>query len=211
MRANQLLSYLVSGRAPVLSYNSHKAEYYELNNTITSLLTLYQTLSTPDDFKECARIEIPFLPNGINLGSDSAEVVGKLGKAKYSITKDVGKDHKILFYRQNISGINILTQIHLYHNIVVYVRVSFDYLEASKGAKKSIYQSLKSKYDLIIDETKDNYYIDVNNNCLKVIDNGQISVQFFHVNNDILKELRNNLSDSTSKKGNSEDLIKDLI
>ena len=211
MRANQLLSYLVSGRATALSYNSHKAEYYELNNTITSLLTLYQTLSISDNFKECARIEIPFLPNGINLGSNSAKVVSKLGKAKYSISKDVGKGHNVLFYRQNISGINILTQIHLYTNIVVYVKVSFDYLEAAEGAKKSIYQSLKSKYNLEIDESRDNYYIDVNNNYLKVIDNGQIIVQFLYVNNDILKELRNNLSDSNSRKGNSEDLIRDLI
>ena len=165
----------------------------------------------PDNFKECTRIEIPFLPSGINLGSSSAEVIGKLGKAKYSISKGVGKGHDILFYRQNISGINILTQIHLYHNRMVYVRVSFDYLEAAKGAKKSIYRSLESKYNLVIDETKDNFYIDVDNNYLKVIDNGQISVQFFYVDNEIIKELRDNISDSSSKKGNSEDLIKNLI
>ncbi|RLD45244.1 MAG: hypothetical protein DRI86_05860 [Bacteroidetes bacterium] len=211
MRANSLLNYLFSGRASSLLYYSHKAEYYELNNTISSLLTLYQTLSILDDYKDCDRIEIPFLPNGIKLGSNSANVISKLGKAKYSLSKDVGIGHTILFYRQNISRINILSQIHLYNDIVVYVRVSFDYLEASKGAKKSIYQSLKSKYDLVIDENNDNYYIDENNNYLKVFDNGQISVQFFYVNKDTLEEIRKNIPDSASKKGNSEDLIKDLI
>ena len=211
MRANKLLHFFVSGSSSSLSYNSHKAEYYELNNNIIGLLKLYQTLNVSDSFNDCVNVEIPFVPSGIRLGASSSDVVAQLGKAKYSISKNIGKGHSVLFYRQNIKGINILTQVHLFDNIVVYVKVSFDYLEASKGARSSIYHSLKSKYELDIDVNKDNYYIDVNNNYLKVIDNGQINVQFFYNNNEIINDIKSNLTDTVSGKGNSEDLIKDLI
>ncbi len=211
MKSSRLLNYFVSGSRSPLSYNSHRAEYYELNNNITSLFILFHALNMPNKFENIININNQFSPNGITLGSSASDVVAILGRAKYSIKKGIGEFHTVLFYRQNITGINVLTQIHFYKNKVVYFKVSFDYLEASSSAKYSIYQSLQEKYDLKIDIEQDNYYIDTNNNYLKVIDNGQINVQFYYNNNEIIEDIKNNLPDSNNKKTNSEDLLKKLI
>jgi hypothetical protein len=211
MRSNNILNYLILGNNLSLSYNSHKAEYYELNNEVNSLLKLYQVLRTPDSFNSSFKVQIPFVPNGIDLGSNSKEVVRELGRAKYIINKNIGKNHSVMFFRHNVNSINILSQFHFYNDSMVYLKITFDYLEAVKEARNSIYNSLQSKYDLIINPNSDNLFSDVNRNYLRIFDNGQVNVQYFCMKEDIFKELRSKLKLGMAKSDNSNQSIIDLI
>jgi len=211
MRPNNILNYLISGNNSTLSYNSHKAEYYELNNEVNSLLKLYQVLRTPDSFNSSFKIQIPFVPNGIDLGSNSKEVVSKLGRAKYIANKNIGKNHSVMFFRHNVNNINILSQFHFYSDSLVYVKITFDYLEAIKEARNSIYNSLQSKYDLTINPNSDNVFVDVNRNYMRIFDNGQVNIQYFYVKDVILKDLRSNLKLGMAKPDSSNQSIINLI
>jgi hypothetical protein len=207
MRSSNLLNYLITGSNSSLSYSSHKAEYYELNNEVNNILKLYQVLRIPDSFISPFKIQIPFVPNGIDLGCSSKDVVQKIGKAKYISNKNIGKNHSMLFYRNNINNINILSQFHFYSDVLVYVKITFDYLEAVKSARLNIYDSLQSKYDLIIDTDMDNSYIDINGNYMRIFDNGQVNIQYFFISDEINSELRSKLKLGTSKSDSNQLLI----
>jgi len=105
----------------------------------------------------------------------------------------------------------VLLQIHFYNSIAAYVRIKFDYLEAPRESRNSIYNLLKEKYDFDIDADSDNLYIDVNKNFLKVFDNGQINLQYYYVNNEFLKDIRNNLKSTKPDNESKDDLLRELM
>jgi hypothetical protein len=143
------------------------------------------------DYSEIKTINSVFEPLGQNLGVAKAVTRRNLGKANYEILNGQGINRQIIFYRQRLGKISLLSQLHFYKDTLIYVKSSFDYLSYGNELRQKVLLTIAEKYNIdLIEMSKiESVFADIESNRMRISDNGRINIEYFFGDDFLVKDL----------------------
>ena len=172
-----------------IGYSKDKMTFYNFQSAFVNPRNMVYTVNKLSTDTECVGVDncISIMGNEFNfnefIDSNSHDTV------KFEIQQDEFESYRILFFRKAVDGANVISQLHLYNNELLYARVSFDYLDLGDTYRESIIHEIAKKYNLNSELLKDRNIMlqDQNNSRLKIIDNGKIVLQYVSGNKKLLR------------------------
>ena len=199
-----------------VSCSKNKMSFYNFQNAFINkrnMVYLLKTISSnSSDIKTDESISIM----GNEFSFHEFIDVYSHGTAKFEIQQDEFRSYKILFYRKQVDGSNVISQLHLYNSELLYAQVSFDYLDLDDNYRKSIISELSRKYSLNdnILKGKNISLKDPHNSKLKIIDNGKIILKYVSGNRELLGKFYDEASmekDYTLEENRIQSVIANFI
>jgi len=173
-----------------IGYSKDKLSFYNFQNAFVNSRNMVYIINKLSTNSNCIGIDdcISLMNNEFNFN----ELINanQHHTVKFEIHQDEFKNYKVLFFRKPVDGSNVISQLHLYNNELLYARVTFDYLVVGESYRKSIISEILNKYHLYKGILKERNIMlkDPNNNRLKIIDNGKIILQYISGNRKLLRK-----------------------
>ncbi len=129
------------------------------------------------------------LINGIQLGATTSEVRKKFKVTPYvQSIKSNGLRRHILLYKIKLGGQKVKIEAHFFKNELFFCKTSISYLNESE--KQNAIHHFGEKYNLLDLEFKNKNIIDNSNNCVKLIDGTEFSINYLQLNNPFFEKIQ---------------------
>jgi len=173
-----------------IKYSKRKMSYYNFQNAFVNPRNMVYLVNKLSTETECVGIDNCISIMGNEFNFDKFVKPNDNDIVKFKIYQDEFENYKVLFYRKSVEGSNVISQLHLFNDELLYARVTFDYLGVGNNFRKSIMSEIRGKYHLYKGMLKDKNVIlkDPNGNRLKIIDNGKIVLQYISGNKSLLRK-----------------------
>jgi len=174
-----------------IGYSKDKMSFYNFQNAFVSSRNMAYLLNMLSSYSNCIKVDdyITIMGNEFNFNEFIVANTNN-ENVKFEIQQDEFKNYKVLFFRKPVEGSNVISQLHIFNDELLYARVSFDYLLVGDHYRESILSEISKKYNLNIELLKEKNVViqDPNNSRLKIIDNGKIILQYASGNRNLLRK-----------------------
>ncbi len=168
--------------------SNDKISFYRFQNAFINTRNMVYLVNKLSTNSNCIGIDncITIMGNEINFNKFIDEK--NYGNVKFEIHQNEFDNYRVLFFRRPSVGSEVISQLHLYNDEILYARVAFDYQKIGDSYRKSIINQLIKKYHLYKEVLVDNSVIlqDFNKNRLKIIDDGKIILQYISGNQKLI-------------------------
>ncbi len=170
-------------------YYSSKEEYYKSLFREESSKGLINLFWHSDTTPRVDHIRIKF--RDIEFNTPYAEVVQKLGKPRFVFdnTRRIA-NHKVIFYKFNIGGYKVISQLHFLKDMFFYG--SYTFKDVNTPSLKKIEHILNVKYFSLADaHPNDNSVIDAEGNCLIIKRGMYLTIKYISGNEVFANSIQN--------------------
>lgn len=154
--------------SPALRYYLKRDEFYDAHSYMLNPRRMLESYDVKVD--HVAQNPIQF--KGLNWGCSVKDAITTLGYPKFIRHKDFyGQEHTILFYREDIGGFGVVTQMHFIGPEFLFA--SYLFIESQPQELNRIFSGIKKKY--LGEEAAVDYSVD-----LHIKDKGNNIISFEH-------------------------------